>query len=229
MDGWRVSYRRGLRALSRHRDAQAIRDLTRAADACPAEAFRSLSAILYYLGLALERSGQGCLAVKSWISARKLVKRGPVASACDRWVNDYGMRRRATCDDDDFHAFVSIHERRYLAKRGSGRFGSRAERDAVLDFIADAWKGLRASGLAAGLGTSEKLKLFRRVRVDLPYLSAQDAFSENAEPLRVDFRGGLRGARSVPSDAACPCGSGLPSRVCCGRLPSRPELENGAF
>jgi len=229
MLNWSMHYRRGRRFLSRHEPRGAIAELRKAADACPVSARRDLARILYYLGLALERTGRGDLAVMSWVSARKLVHFGAVDRAYGRWVNEYGMRRRPSPEADDFEAFKSIQTARYLSKRGSRRFGSRAERDAVNDLIDDAWKVFSAQLKFQGLSCSQKLDLFRRARVDLPFLCVEDAMAEGCEPIVGNFRSSHVRSPRVAGDDRCTCGSGLPFRACCGRLRSCIELESGSL
>lgn len=229
MHSWSMHYSRGRRFLSRHEPRPAIVELTQAAANCPANYRRDLARILYYLGLALERTGRGDLAVMSWVNARKLVRSGAVERAYGRWVNEYGMRRRPSREADDFAAFKSIQMARYLSKRGSRRFASRAERDAVSDLIEDAWKSFSAQRVLQGLPCARKLELFRRATVDLPFLCVEDAMESGFEPIVGNFRAGRTGPARVLSDDRCPCGSGLPFRACCGRLHSCVELEAGSL
>jgi hypothetical protein len=198
-----------------------------AAAVCPPQARRDLSRILYFLGLALERSGHPSLAVKSWAAARKLERGGAIGRAYERWVNEYGMRRMPTPDGDDYCAFKAAQVSRYLSKRGSGRFGSRAERDVVVELISDAWKTLIGSGMLKGLSAGKKLELFRRAKVDLPFLYVEDALDRRRETIRGNFRGGSSSVRVGPDDR-CPCGSGLAFSRCCGRQASCVEVEFGS-
>ncbi|HCM27251.1 MAG: hypothetical protein A2Z99_12610 [Treponema sp. GWB1_62_6] len=228
MRDWEISFRRGLRRLSKHDPRAAVRDLSESVASCPVSSRHQLALAFYYLGIALERSGQCSLAVKSWVSARRLERTGALRRSYDRWVNEYGMRRRPTRDEDDFQAFRSIHVGRYLSKRGRGRFGSRAERDAVFDLIADAWKLVRKTGIPAKLPVSDRLALFRRCRVDLPFLYLEDALAPDEPPLVGDFRRGSARKRLVVDGDRCPCGSGLPYCRCCGRTRSCIEIESGS-
>jgi len=229
MTSWTLSYKRGLRLLSDHKPLEASREFRRAAQDCPASNRLHLARVLFYFGISLERSGQGTLAVKSWVNARKLVRSGAVARAFDRWVNDYGMRRRPNTEGDDYCAFKSIQVGRYLGTRGSGRFGSQAEKDAVNDLILDAFRLLSRSGILQGLPVQRKLELFKRSRVDLPFLYVDDALELQKEPLVGNFRRAQLGAVRVGPEDRCACGSGLPSRVCCGRLSSCMEIEYGSL
>lgn len=228
MRSWQADYKRGLRFLSRHRLSGAVESLRGAAELCPASSRAELARILYYLGLALERSGYSSLAVKSWVSARRLSRRGAVARANARWVNEYGMRRMPTSDGDDYCAFKAAQTARYLSKRGSGKFGSRAERDAVTDLIGVSWATLSSSGVLRGLSPARKMELFRRAKVDLPFLYAEDAFDAGEDPTVGNFRRPSLGKVRVSGDDRCPCGSGLPFRRCCGRQASCVEIEYGS-
>ncbi|MFA6507151.1 MAG: SEC-C domain-containing protein [Treponemataceae bacterium] len=225
---WAISYSRGLRKLSKHCPQSAVAELREAAAACPARARKDLSRILYYLGLALERSGQPSLAVKSWASARRLERGGAIGRVFARWVNEYGMRRMQSRDLDDYCAFKAAQVARYLSKRGLGRFGSKAERDAVIDLITDSWRVLQKSGFLRGLTASRKMELFHRARVQLPFLYLEDALETPSRAITGDFRHGSAVSVRVKPDDRCPCGSGLPFRRCCGRQASCLELEYGS-
>jgi hypothetical protein len=229
MHSWSMHYKRGLRFLSRHEPRTAIAEFRIAVEGCPASYRRDLARILYYLGLALERTGRGDLAVMSWVNARKLARSGAVERAYGRWVNEYGMRRRPSPAADDFAAFKSIQTARYLSKRGSRRFSSRAERDAVSDLIDDAWRVFSAQLQLKDLPCGKKLELFRRASVDLPFLCVEDAMDSGYEPIVGNFRSPHLHSVRVSSDDRCTCGSGLPFRACCGRLRSCVELESGSL
>lgn len=228
MRDWMVDFHRGLRKLSRHRPQDAAAHLRAAAAACPVGSRSELARILYYLGLALERSGYPSLAVKSWVSARRLERSGAIARVFLRWVNEYGMRRMATPEADDYCAFEAAQVARYLSKRGSGRFGSRAERDAVVDLIADSWRAIDRSGVLKGMECPRKLELFRKARVDLPFLYLEDALEGSREPLAGNFRGASVRPARVKAGDRCPCGSGLSFGRCCGRQASCVETEHGS-
>lgn len=225
---WIAAYHRGLRHLSHHNPQEALKEFRKALEGCSVSDAPATSQVLYYLGLAVLRSGYPGLAAKSWVNGRKMLRRGRLAKACGRWVNGYGMYRRSNSVEDDFYAFRSIQIARYLASRGAGRFGSQAERDVVYELILDAWKVLEKSTLLTSLGPSEKLALFKRARVDLPFMYIEDALAGTYEALVVDFRSGKRLARRIKEDDRCPCGSGLPRRMCCGRITSCTELESGS-
>jgi hypothetical protein len=224
-----MHYKRGRRFLSRHEPRAAIVEFRMAAEGCPVSMRRDLASILYYLGLALERMGRGDLAVMSWVNARKLMRSPSIERAYGRWVNEYGMRRRPSREADDFAAFKSIQTARYLSKRGSKRFSSRAERDAVSDLIDDAWQGLRTRPELQNLSCARKLELFRKASVDLPFLCVEDALESGFEPIVGNFRSARVRAARVSSEDRCPCGSGLAFGACCGRLHSCIELESGSL
>lgn len=228
MKTWFNNYRRGLRLLSEHNPSRAIYEFRLAADACPATQRRELAHILYFFGLALERTGRSSMAARSWISARRLERKGHIGRTCDRWINDYGMRRRSSVEADDFYAFRSIQVSHYLCKRGSGRFGSRAEHDVVYELITDAFKRLWKTDILTSMKPSDKLALFRRARVDLPFLYVEDALDRFDEPIQVDFRKASIGRANVSPDSDCQCGSGTPNRKCCGRISSCFEVEAGS-
>lgn len=229
MRNWSLEFRRGLRNLSRHNPQKAIQDFQKAVAQCPVNKRRELGRILYFMGFALHRLGQGSLAVKSWVNARKLIRHGPTQWEFGRWVNEYGMRRCEKPEADDYFAFQSIQVSRYLSKKPLGRFGSRAERDVVYELISDAWKILRGSSLIVSKTIAEKLVIFKRARLDFPYLYVEDALEDPREPLFGDFRRGRFTKARLEADVPCSCGSGLPWRLCCGRLSSSVEQDSGSL
>lgn len=217
---------RGRRALAKHKLSMAIKELRIALELCPVTESKQMARILFYLGLALDRAGQPGLAAKSWVNARKLVRSGPVASLYSRWINGYGMRKSGNPWIDDFKAFQSVQIFKYLSKRGAGRFCSEAERDVVYAVIENAWKLIFKSRVLDSLSCSQKLVLFKKARLDFPYLYVEDAFKKECEPIIGNFRHGSSGyPLRFTADDPCPCGSGLPRRMCCGRLYSCMEQE----
>ncbi len=230
MNPWSLAFRRGLRYLSRHEPRSAVASLQSAVDLCPLKDKHTLARILLYLGIALERSGQSALAVKSLVNARRLSRAGVVLKVYQRWVNEYGMRRCSCSEGDDYAAFKSIQVGRYLSKRGNGRFGSRAERDVVYELIRDAWKTIWASKVLLSLRVSEKMAIYRRARIYFPYLYVEDALDSPKEPLRGNFsyttQGRRTGSPRLGDDDPCFCRSGLPLRKCCGRVSSCADMDS---
>lgn len=217
-------YRMGLRELSAHRPDKALRLLRSAVEACPASRPSELSARLYWMALALLQLDRSELALKSLASAQKLRPRGHARKAYLARINDYGMSRRASPDLDDFYAFYSIQVCAFLSRKPGRRFSSEDEKDAITRLLAGAWQDLRTKRKLAELTIAQKLELFRVPGGAFPDfvvggLSHGKTPRPGAAPGRtisVDFR---RGRASGPEDS-CSCGSGLPFRLCCGRLDS---------
>ena len=223
---WYGPFKRGRKALANHKLSVAIKELRAALELCPITESREMARILFNLGLALDRAGQSGLAAKSWVNARKLVRSGPMATLYSRWINEYGMRKSGNPRVDDFRAFQSVQIYKYLSKRGSGRFCSEAERDVVYAIIEDAWKLIFKSRVLDSLSCSQKLVLFKKARLDFPYLYVEDVFKKECEPIIGNFRPGSSGySLRLSDDDPCSCGSGLPRRMCCGRLYSCMEQE----
>jgi len=210
-------FRRGMSELAGHRPDLALRSFRQAADSCPATRASELSRNLYYLALALFRMDRPELALKSLASAQKLRPRGIARWAYLKRSNAYGMCRRASPDLDDFYAFYSIQVCIYFERKGSCRFDSNAEKDAITRLIGDAWHLLSRSGRLSGLSSGRKLELFKAQAVSLPLFGLGDAI--NGKVLIANFRSG----RAVSCDDRCPCGSGLPYIRCCGRSASPRE------
>lgn len=219
--------RAGLRELEGHRPDRAVRSLRAAVEACPASRASELEKRLYWLAVALLRLDQPEIALKSLASAQKLRPRGRARKAYLVRVNCYGMPRRKSAELDDFYAFYSIHVCRFLAARVGGRFGSEAEKDLVTKLVTSAWLELKRSGRLAGIGPGGRLELMKRWSVAFPAMLAASmgrglgaCVDCGAEPRAVDFRR----KRALSPDDRCPCGSGLPFRLCCGRTQSDREL-----
>jgi len=206
-----------------------VRDFNVALKTCSVEDPKNLARVLYYLGLALEHSGRRSLAVKSWVNARRLVREGAIVKVYVRWVNDYGMRRCSTPAADDYNAFKSVQTGRYLSLRGAGKFGSDAERDVVYGVVTDAFKVLAKSGILNGRSATDKMELFRRARLDFPRLYRETDYEQECEPIVGNFRPGAGQTLRIRADDPCACGSGLPRRMCCGRLYSCSEIESGSL
>jgi hypothetical protein len=209
--------RRGKRELFRHRPDLAVRSLRKAVDSCPATKPGKLSERLYWLAIALFRLDRPELALKSLVSAQKLRQRGVARSAYSRRVNEYGMLRRQSPEIDDFYAFYSIQSCAYLGRKKDGRFDSQSEKDSVVRLIGDSWRAASRSGRIKGLGTAEKLALFREWPIAFPTFGV--IAERRGSRIEADFRrGGIQGC-----DDRCRCGSGLPFRQCCGRTVSPSE------
>ena len=210
--------RKGLRELSAHRPDRALRLFRSAVEACPATRPAELEKRLYWLAVALLQLDQVELALKSLASAQKLRPRGLSRRAYVLRVNDYGMPRRASPELDDFYAFYSIQVCGFLSRKRGGRFSSEEEKDAVTRLVALAWQGLRKGGKLAGLGAGEKLDLFRAQRNVFPDFIVGEGRRASVASASFSITVDFRRARVMRPDDSCSCGSGLPYRLCCGRL-----------
>ena len=212
--------RKGLRELSAHRPDRALRLFRSSVESCSATHPAELEKRLYWLAMALLQLDQVELALKSLASAQKLRPRGMARRAYLLRANDYGMPRRASPDLDDFYAFYSVQVCGFLARKQGRRFSSEEEKDAVTRLVAFAWQGLKKGGSLAGLGPGEKLDLFRGQRNVFPDFVVdgrrQVGSTGGSFTITVDFRR----SRTVKPNDSCSCGSGLPYRLCCGRLDS---------
>ncbi|QQO09289.1 tetratricopeptide repeat protein [Breznakiella homolactica] len=227
MRNWIAPFRRGLRQLSRHNPKKALREFEQAMALCPASEKRELARILFFTGICLERLGQESLALKSWLNARRLIKTKRYSRFLFRFINGYGMRRSGDCRQDDYQAFRSIQARRYLERRGIARFASTPEWDMVRALIDDAWQLLCRSGILKTLNISEKLAIFKRAKLDFPYIHPGQGMESYREPLAVNFRTGAAQPKLIEGGDLCPCGSGLSYQQCCGRIQPDSAVEFG--
>jgi tetratricopeptide (TPR) repeat protein len=217
-----IEYRQGKRALASHNPARAMRLLRSAVDACPASDRIELSRRLYWLSIALRRLGKDGLAIKALASAQRLAPRGRARDMYESVANDYGMPRAACAEHDDYRAFCSIQIRRYLEGVPERRFENQQEIDAVLTMIADAWLKLGSAHTLEAASCDEKLKAYKNAGIEYPALRERRAKSHGTV-ITADFVHG----KALRPDDRCTCGSGLPYRMCCGRIRLPYEYERG--
>ena len=214
----------GKAQLSRHDPHAALRSLERGLNACSVHHRRELSAILYYLGIALFRLGNRAGALRSWTTSSKLTKRGGYARLMlVRFSNPYGMVRQRTAELDDWKAFYAIQLKRYLDCKHTRKIGSFAEHDMISDLILEYWRELTKGGRLADKSPEEKIELFRQTQVIFPSFVIPEWGDLSVIP--VNF---ARKTRVSASDR-CSCGSGLPYMMCCGRTRGEEELLSGSF
>lgn len=214
------SYSAGMRALARHDPASALPLLRTAVDATHPERRGDLARRLYWLAIALKRLGKDGLALKALASAQRVAPRSPARLLFCRASNEYGMPRSSCQEHDDYRAFFSVHARRYLTTVPGGRFTDQAEMETVMTVIADAWTRVGPGIVARYSECEDKLKAFRRVRIQFPVLGGKTWVSDRSKILAGDFSA----ASLIPTNGRCPCGSGLPASRCCNRVPLPYEL-----
>ena len=178
---WGMDFDRGLGELSRHRPAQAVRSLQKALSDCPPSRTSDLYSISFYLGVALRRLGYSQSAIRSWLSAQRLHKRGHIRRILARITNGYGMEKLACEELDDWAAFASVHLLRYLGTKNRHGFATEAERDMVMDLIRDHWKGLGGSGALAGKTCTAEARAVQGCQHRLPDHPRQRAGPERAD------------------------------------------------
>ncbi len=179
--------------------------------------------MLYLLGCTLNKLGMRNCALKSWSTARRLYKNGFASRCILRYANNYGMAKQETSIEDDWKAFYSVQLYRYIRTKRTRRVGTEAERDMIVDLISDGWRSLLARYRLAGLTSEEKMALFRSVRIIFPAFHFSEATDDEPATIPVDF--GRK--RRIGVDDHCFCGSGLPYKLCCGRIPGEEELLSG--
>jgi len=222
MKRWQSDFQRGRQALSKHDAGSALVLFSRSLQDCPVSDRTSLSRILFYLGLALQRLGLANSAVHSWIAAQRTKKGQLTEKLLRRFANSYGMAKQCSCEQDDWQAFYSIQLMRYLRGFNKRTLTSETERCLLGDLIKQYWLGLCSSDVLEGKSPEEKCEIFKAARIDFPlFYLPQDRESL----LRVDFQA----KRRLAGSDRCFCGSGLPFLSCCGRTPGEDELSIGLF
>jgi uncharacterized protein YchJ len=232
MKNWSVYLQRGKEHLARHAPDKALDDLETALELCPVESTKSLSKVLFYLGVALTKIGCSNSALKCWLTSQKLHKTSYATKMIKRFSNEYGMIKQQTERLDDWKAFYSIQLAKYLRTKKNNDFTNAAEKDMIDDLIRDYWEKLNATDLLESKTHEEKLGLFKRVKIVFPFVV--DRIAENAaaregsgfhDVIPVNFR---EKQSLTPSDR-CFCGSGLSFGMCCGRTPGEDEVQCGIF
>ncbi len=219
---WQIRFRRGQRLLARHQPKRSLTEFREALQICPVSERQDLRRIFLYLSIALRQLGLRGNALKSLLSAGKLQKRGRLSRKLRQRVNGYGMPVQDNRELDDWKAFLSIQMGKYLETKPNNRTGSRAEADMVRHLIMDYWKLLRATGQLRGRNEDEKRAIFNQIAVVFPFTDVPARLDDPV--IRVDFS---RKNVARPSDP-CACRSGLPFKLCCGRIPGEDELRIGS-
>jgi hypothetical protein len=223
MDSWQTKLNKGKYYLSRHKPCMALKSFYEALKECPVSNSKSLSRLLFYLGITLKRLGYPNPALKSWLASQKLKRCKYSLKMIKRFVNEYGMARQSSSEQDDWEAFYSIQMKKYLNGKKVHRFKTSAEKDMIRDLITDHFRVLKANKFLEQKTPAEKNSLFRKVKIVFPFLYMKE---NNKDPLiHIDFLHKKR----INSADRCPCGSGLSYMVCCGRTPASIELLNGLF
>lgn len=223
MDLWQTKLNRGKYYLSRHKPCAALKNFYEALKTCPVSNSRSLSRLLFYLGITLKRLGYLNPALKSWLASQKLKRCKYSLKMIKRFINEYGMARQSCSEKDDWEAFYSIQMKKYLSGKKIKCFKTSAEKDMIKDLISDHFRVLKTNKILENKTATEKNNLFNRVKIVFPFLYLKE---NKQDPLiHVDF---LHNKRVDLTDR-CPCGSGLSYMVCCGRTPGKMELLNGLF
>lgn len=204
---WRVNLYRGLQRLSAHDPSRALKYFQKALEACPVYERKGLARVLYFTGITLRKIGLYDSAVKSWNAAKRVCKSPLYLNYTRRFSNEYGMARQAHPDLDDWRAFYSIQIGKYLKTKKSHAFGTLAEQDMIRDLIFDAWQELVRSGRLVGKSPKEKLKEFHNHEIIFPYFLVPETLSISLGQIAKEKQG-MR---------LCPCGSGMPFYLCCGR------------
>jgi hypothetical protein len=201
-----------------------VRSLHAALEECSAANPHELYNICFYLGIALRRVGYPQSAIKSWTSCQRLIKRGRIRKMLSRYTNCYGMDRQASTEADDWQAFSAIQVARYLLCKNKHSFSSEAEHDMIIDLIRDAWDGFRSMSSLEGKSGSEKMQMFRTLRIVFPTMVLTEPhINERIIPVNFHTR------QKVCLTDRCSCGSGLAFMMCCGRTPAKEELLTGVF
>ncbi len=221
MDLWQTKLNKGIYFLSRHEPCSALKSFYKALNECPISKGKSLSRLLFYLGITLKRLGYMNPAIKSWLASQKIKKSKYSLKMIKRFINEYGMERQSCAEEDDWKAFYSIQLSMYINGKKKRHFKTIAEKDMIKDLIYDHFSQLKTKDLLESRTPKQKNELFHRVKIVFPFLIMPEYRKESLIP--VNF---LHNKRVELKDR-CPCGSGLSYMICCGRTLGEYELLNG--
>ncbi len=221
---WRIAYVRGKTFLSRHDPEHALKNFETALAQCPIERVKELGKILFFLGVTLQKLGLPGCALRSWSAARKLDKHNYSGKFLSRFANPYGMAKQESCEMDDRSAYYSIQLARYLSTKRSKKLGTDAERDMIWELIREGFRELTTLVDLDSMESQEKLAVFKKHQIVFPSFAVPARAGHESIP--VDF---TRKRRIINFEDHCFCGSGLPYKLCCGRIPGEDELIGGAL
>jgi tetratricopeptide (TPR) repeat protein len=211
----------GKRMLVKKRYYKALSHFRVSVEVCRVQDKKLLSQYLYWLGLALYKIGKPELALKSYVSAQRLRRRGYIRKTYLRISNGYGMLKRSSIFLDDYYAFSSIQVSRYLEKTYNSSFQHDLEKMTVMTIINEAWEKLFRANILYNVAIRDKIKLFKEFDIAFPSYY----FLRNTNVIYKDFSD----TRLQDPDRRCSCGSGLLFRQCCGRVSCADELSYGCF
>ena len=220
MCDWELYYRQGKLQNSFENFEKAQELLEAALEGCPDDEHELACEIVFEIGRAFFGRGKRGNAIGNMLKAVKMGHSEPhTESMMQCLVNEYGMPIQKEPSDNDRAAFTAIHLMRYLYTKRSGKFGTLAEHDMIMELVSDAWGDFRERVVLNGLSTSQKISKFREYVIFFPTFRVPESIDAGEEHvIYADFGNDL-----------CSCGSGLPYRWCCGRIKTVDELENGIF
>jgi hypothetical protein len=214
---WHASIRRARRELRSKRPLRALVVLERAGK--PSTLTRTQRFESGWLrGVALRHAGLANRAMESFVQAARERKRSYARRRVVRMANGYGMVRQGSALLDDREAFFAIQLARYVSQKHTHRLGSYAEIDVVTDLIEERWRVILSQGVLSGQSVDAKLRLFSDEVIVFPFLHVPNTWK--TDEVIVDFPHHRRPTRA----GRCPCGSGLPFGLCCGRIPGTDEV-----
>lgn len=217
---WKLYFKQGRELNSSDNFEQAQKLLEAALDGCPDEESELACEIVFEIGRSFFGRGKRGAGIGSMLEAVRMGhEEEHTENMMHALVNEYGMPVQKDPVSDDRAAFTAIHVMRYLYSKKSGKFGTLAERDMIMELVSDAWSDFKERVSLAGLRTLQKISRFREYVIFFPTFNVPDDIKKSGEHvIYADFGNDL-----------CSCGSGLPYMWCCGRIKSVDELENGLF
>jgi len=170
MESWKAEFFKGKKCIIAEDLKGALNHLHHSIKNCPVEKEIDLGDIFFNLGIAFRKLGFMIPAVKSWDASMCADKKGPGAIILD---SIFPGKRLS----EDKHNFYLIQLTTYLNKKTSGKIDSEAEQDMIIDLIDIYWEQILDSGVLYAQCQSEKIIIFRDIKIDFPYINFD--FSES--------------------------------------------------
>ena len=171
MESWKADFFKGKKCIIAEDLKGALNHLHRSIKNCPVEKEIDLADIFFNLGIAFRKLGFMIPAVKSWDASMCADKSGPGAIILD---SIFPGKRLS----EDKRNFYLIQLTTYLNGKKSGKVDSEAEQDMIIDLIDIYWEQIIDSGVLYAQCQSEKIIIFRDIKIDFPYINFEFAESD---------------------------------------------------
>ena len=184
MESWKAEFFKGRNCIIGKDLKGALNHLHRSIKNCPVEQELDLAAIFFNLGIAFRKLGFMAPAVRSWDASKCADKNGAGASILNKLFPENRL-------SEDKYNFFLIQLSTYLNGKKNGRIESEAEQDMIIDLIGIYWDQIVDSGVLYAQSQSEKIIIFKDIKIDFPYKNfefAESGFADTGQiiPFRLN-------------------------------------------